>query len=166
LFDQKFQRLSGRLRPVEGLLMNGDTAMLLLTRKNRRSRMSIVCPSQTARRFKLVPLILLVWYFFCVVCPDRLAAAPLEKKLPIAEEGARPCDHGEDATPASECQQWFREHMPSQSADALQKASALSTPVVFDSPLVDPKLSFRSSLAEHPPGFASSSTPLPLRLRI
>jgi hypothetical protein len=128
--------------------------------------MSIVSRSRTARGFKFVPLILLVWYFFCVICPDRLAAAPLERQQPVAGEAGHPCDHGKDAAPASECQQLSGEYLPSQTADALQKSSAVSSPVVFDNLFVHLELSFCSSPAGHPPGFASSSTPLPLRLRI
>jgi hypothetical protein len=73
--------------------------------------------------YKIIPLILLTFYIFCGLCPDRILAAGITLRTAAAGQ-SHDCDKRSEQQPAYECRLFFSHALPSPIIKILHDLSA------------------------------------------
>lgn len=118
-------------------------------------------------RYKIVPFILLLFYFACILCPGRLAfASPIkQQRVAIDNSAAQPCDHSQHSKSDHQRCQFANEYLPSQKT-AVSEGMGLQSGVPQSLEPVAAVLRPVTFLPQHPSNLIPQSVPLFIKLRI
>lgn len=104
--------------------------------------------------YKVIPILLVAFYAFCTVCPERLIPASALQKAAASE--AHDCHRGDRHKPESECRRAFSESLPTST---IKFSHALTVyTLLFPQDVLS--LAFDLLLRPRPTHFSTAGPPL------